>query len=132
MNSDNASIIRRRNDRLGTTAQAGEDHVFHSKVAKGRVRSASRTLQVSAAAVVANVWGSRRVVVLRVQAKLLKFRFHRIVLGLKIRTAAFKYFVLGLDEPQSLTNDRRTAVLVDKFFKNLKHRIRGYLGEGDV
>ena len=55
------------------------------------------------------------------RAKLMKFRFLRLGLELQIRCAALKCLVLCRDEPKSLLENRRRAVLVDEFFKKLDH-----------
>ncbi len=52
--------------------------------------------------------------------KLCIFRLKRFILGLKIRVLSFKCRLLGLNESKMLTQDRRRAMLVDKFFEMVK------------
>lgn len=59
--------------------------------------------------------------IVRPRAKLFYFKLQRAILGLKIRALSFKCFIFGLDENKALAEDRRRAVLVDKFFEKAKH-----------
>ena len=56
-----------------------------------------------------------------VRTKLLKFRCLRLILGLHIRCVTLKCLVLRRDEPKSLLENRRRAMLVDEFFKKIDH-----------
>jgi hypothetical protein len=86
-------------------------------------------MTIRAAAMIADIF-CKRASVQRLQrgfslgkahAYLLYFRLLRLALGFKIHVFAFKCFVLGFDEPKSLVEDRRRAVLVDEFFDKVKH-----------
>lgn len=59
---------------------------------------------------------------LRMRFVLGYFRAQRLILGFQIAATAFKCRILRLDEPDSLLEDRRRAVLVDNFFEKIKHR----------
>ncbi len=48
------------------------------------------------------------------------FRLKRFALGLKIGVLSLKCSLLGLNESKVLLEDRRRAVLVDKFFKKIE------------
>lgn len=63
----------------------------------------------------------KRLKLLHLRAKLLKFRFLRVGLGLKIACATLKCRILSGDEPKTLLENRRRAMFVDKFFKQIEN-----------
>lgn len=104
-----------------------ETGLFDADGAKCGVRSVAGSAQLGAAAGVAPVGGVRIGQRLRHAAALCKchlyllyFRVRRLELGLRIIMASLKCRLLRLQEPKVLLKNRRTAVLVDKFFERLK------------
>lgn len=57
--------------------------------------------------------------------KLGVFRLKRFVLGFNIGVLTLKCRLLGLNESKVLSENRRRAVLVDKFFKMIKQSHMG-------
>lgn len=53
--------------------------------------------------------------------KLIYLKAQLLILKIKVRILSFKVFMLRLDEPKALTEDRRRAMLVDKFFERIKN-----------
>ena len=110
-------------------AVVAEEHLlFHADCAKHRVRTVTCSLEVGAAAVIANVLCKLAGVeprelsfeLLSVLSQLVKVRFQRLVLGLKLRTR-FLYLRVGIfQDRKAFLEDRRRAVFVDEFFEKLK------------
>lgn len=69
-----------------------------------------------------NLFSSNLLRYLCLHFNLLKARAKRCVLGFKIGALSLKCRILRLNEPDSLLEDRRRAMLVDKFLQKIKHR----------
>lgn len=101
--------------------------LFEADDGKCGVRSVAGAAQPGAAASVAAVGGMRIGERLRQAAAIGKchlylfyFRVRRLELGVRIIVAELKCRLFGLQEPKVLLKNRRTAVLVDKFFERVK------------
>lgn len=104
---------------------AGEQPLFDTKHAKGRVRSAAGAADAGAAAGIA---AEATVMTLRQRCQLAfkfpnavfaleKGRIQLLVLRLKLVVAAFLLGCLGFDKAQMLSKERRRAVFVDELLK---------------
>lgn len=106
---------------------AGKPGLLDADCTKSRVRPVTRATQGGAATGVAPVGGMLTAGGLRHAAARLKchlylayFRLRRVELGFYIVVRSLQCRLLGLEEPKVLAKNRRTAVLVDQFFKRVK------------
>ena len=107
---------------LSAAVIAAEKNAIDTEIAEGSVWLGTDSSEAGTTAGFAKhglaSHGLRR---LRLAFHLLKFRALRLVLGFKIGALALKCRIFGLNEGNALLDDRRRAMLVDEFFKKIKH-----------
>lgn len=101
-----------------------EARLLDADCAEGGMRAVASAAQPGAATGVAAMRGMRIGQRLRRATALCKchvylayFRLRRLELGFYVVVRSLQCRLLGLQEPKVLAKNRRTAVLVDKFFK---------------
>lgn len=106
------------------TVFTGESRLLDADGAEGGVRAIASAAQPGAAAGIAAMRGMgigqrlrRATAICKCHVCLAYFRLRRLELGFYIVVRSLQCRLLGLQEPKMLAKNRRTAVLVDKFFK---------------